>query len=139
MNNLDLCLSILENLSAHERAAVARKINSLNSAASFTHKESLCIVEGNRLCDIILDSTGLNIKSKSRDYKTISAKKYVCKVLRDKGFTFMAIGKALNIDHSTAIVDYNGALDAEKYPNFYPEYHDIKKIVEEQEEMNSRD
>lgn len=129
MNSLELCLKLLDDLDAHGRDKVARKINSLNKEALTTVRDHECGEECNKLCDAIFEATGLLVKGKSRETMTINARRYVCKVLRDMGFTYLAIGKALGINHSSVIFHVRKADDAEKYARFYPEYHDIKKKV----------
>lgn len=133
MNDLELCLSIVERLNSHERAVVSRKINALNSACILSDMQEQCIEDGKELCEKVLDKTGLDIQSKDRKAYVTSARRYICKTLRDKGYSFMAIGKALNMNHSSVIFHCRKASDAEEYPRFYPEYHKVKKIIENEE------
>ena len=133
MNDLELCLSIIERLDAHGRAAVARKLNTINEEILKTDRERLCAEECDKLCELVFNKTGLIIRGKSREYNTVCARRYVCKTLRDKGFTYCAIGKALKINHSSAIFHCKMAEDSEKYPMYYPEYHKVKKKIESED------
>lgn len=130
MNSFELCLKLLDDLDAHQRAAIARRLNVINQDALLTERDKKCANECDKLCDIILDKAGINVHSKSREVIVVYARRVVCKILRDKGFTYHSIAKALGIDHSSVIFHYNKALDAEDYPGIYPEYHYIKKLVE---------
>lgn len=129
MDSLELCLKLLEDLDAHERAKVARKINHLNKEALLTAKDRECAEECQKLCDAVLDTTGLVVQSKSREFKTVCARRYVCKTLRDMGFSYIAIGRALNINHSSVMFHVKKANESEEYARFYPEYHDVKRKV----------
>lgn len=131
MSTVELCLKLLDDLNAHERAQVARKINSLNKEALNTTRDADCARECQKLCDAVLDSTGLVVQGKSREIRTVCARRYVCKALKDMGFSFSSIGKALGINHSSVIFHVKMARDSEEYPKFYPEYHDVKKKVRE--------
>ena len=131
MNSFELCLKLLDDLDAHQRAAVARRLNVINQDALLTERDKKCANECNKLCDAILDKAGINVHSKSREVNIVCARRVVCKILRDKGFTYHSIAKALGMNHSSVIFHYNKALDSEEYPRIYPEYHQIKKLVEE--------
>lgn len=133
MNSFELCLKLLDDLDAHQRAAISRRLNVINEEALLTARDKRCASECKKLCDIILDRIGINVYSKSRKPNVVDAKRYVCKKLRDMGFTYDSIAKALNIHHTTAIFHYNKALDSEDYPRQFPEYHYIKSKVESEE------
>lgn len=136
MSSLDLCLKLLNDLDAHERNKVARRINVINKEAQLTVRDKACFEECSNLCDLVYNATGLMVLGKSREINTVSARRWVCKTLKDKGYSYPAIGRALKIDHSSVHFHCKKARDSEEYPRFYPEYHSIKKKINDYAEIN---
>ena len=130
MSAVELCLKLLEELNAHERAQVARKINHLNKEALMTSSERSCAQDCSELCDLVFNNTGISVNTKARDTMVVNARRYICRKMRDKGYSLTAIGKALNLNHSSVYFHCKMAQDAEDYAFMYPEYHYIKNKVE---------
>ena len=128
-NTLGLVLKLIEDLSYKERVAVVSAIHRLNVSDFRLERDKEAENKCLKYSKIIQEVTGIWPITKKKDNLTVYCKRVLAKLLKDDGFTYYAIGRVMEIDHSTVVFHCKQAKSAEEYPLMYPEYNGVKKAV----------